>query len=157
MAQQPALIALCNGRDADSTLLTPHPLEAARLLACSVEQIQADRVAAAKKLARRFSSVVILKGSGSIIARPDGHVVINPTGNPGLATGGSGDVLAGACGALFAQHHDIWASALGATYLHGAAADSLVQQGIGPVGLTPSELIVAMRTCINQHSQQVQD
>jgi len=154
MAQQPALIALCNGRDADSTLLTPHPLEAARLLACSVEQIQADRVAAAKKLARRFSSVVILKGSGSIIARPDGHVVINPTGNPGLATGGSGDVLAGACGAMLAQHHTLWPAALGATYLHGAAADSLVLQGIGPVGLTPSELIVAMRTHINEHCQQ---
>ena len=149
MAQQPALIALCNGRDPDSTLLTPHPLEAARLLACSVEQVQADRVAAARKLARRFSATVILKGSGSIIAQPDGRVVINPNGNPGLATGGTGDVLAGACGALLAQHRDIWQAALGATYLHGAAADSLVEHGVGPVGLTPGELIVAMRSALN--------
>jgi len=150
MAQQPALVALCNGRDQDSTLLTPHPLEAARLLACSVEQIQTDRVAAARKLARRFSATVILKGSGSIIARTDGSVAINPTGNPGLATGGTGDVLSGACGALIAQHRDIWQAALAATWLHGAAADSLVQLGVGPVGLTPGELIVEMRTLLNE-------
>lgn len=149
IAQQPALMALCNGRDRDSTLLTPHPLEAARLLACSVTQIQSDRVDAARKIARRFSSIVILKGSGSVIAHPDGRTAINPTGNAGLASGGTGDVLAGACGALIAQHGDIWEAALAATYLHGAAADNLVQSGAGPVGLTASEIIHAMRDALN--------
>lgn len=149
MAQQPALIALCNGRDPATTLLTPHPLEAARLLACTVEQIQADRIGAAKKLARRFSSVVILKGSGSIIARPDGHIVINPTGNAALATGGTGDVLSGACGGLIAQHRDVWQAALAATYLHGASADALVARGIGPVGLSAGELIPEIRHQLN--------
>jgi len=150
MAQQPALSALCNGRDPGTTLITPHPLEAARLLACSVDEVQADRIGAAKKLARRFSAVVILKGSGSILTQPKGSIIINPTGNAGLATGGSGDVLAGACGALIAQHKNIWQAALAATYLHGAAADSLVQQGVGPVGLTPGELIVEMRSLLNR-------
>jgi len=149
MAQQPALMALCNGRDQATTLLTPHPLEAARLLGCSVEQVQADRIDAAKKLARRYSSVVILKGSGSIIAQPDGRIVVNPTGNAGLASGGTGDVLAGACGAFIAQHRDIWQAALAATYLHGAAADSLVQRGVGPIGLSASELITEIRNQLN--------
>jgi NAD(P)H-hydrate repair Nnr-like enzyme with NAD(P)H-hydrate dehydratase domain len=93
--------------------------------------------------------VVILKGSGSIIAHPDGRIVINPTGNAGLATGGTGDVLAGACGALIAQHGDIWQAALAATYLHGAAADALVERGVGPVGLTAGEVLHAMRDELN--------
>ncbi|PRC91655.1 NAD(P)H-hydrate dehydratase [Solimicrobium silvestre] len=149
MAQQPALHALCNGRDKLSTLLTPHPLEAARLLGCSVEIIQADRISAAKKLARQYSSVVILKGSGSIIAHPDGNMVINPTGNAGLASGGTGDVLGGVCGALMAQHKNMWQAALAATYLHGTAADSLVALGIGPIGLCASELLVEIRKQLN--------
>ncbi len=149
MAQQPALMSLCNGRDKLTTLLTPHPLEAARLLGCGVEQVQADRIGAAKKLARRYSCVVILKGSGSLIAHPDGQAVINTTGNPALANGGTGDVLAGTCGALIAQHRDIWQATLAAVYLHGAAADSLVQQGAGPVGLTASELILEIREQLN--------
>ncbi|WP_308622175.1 ADP/ATP-dependent (S)-NAD(P)H-hydrate dehydratase [Massilia sp. Se16.2.3] len=85
------------------TILTPHPLEAARLLGSSAAEVQADRLAAARDLARRMQAVVVLKGAGTVLARPDGEVVINPTGNPGLATGGSGDVLAGVCGALLAQ------------------------------------------------------
>ncbi|TFV99454.1 NAD(P)H-hydrate dehydratase, partial [Oxalobacteraceae bacterium OM1] len=84
-------------------LLTPHPLEAARLLATSAVNVQSDRLAAARSLAVRLRSVVVLKGSGTIIARPDGMVAINPTGNPALATAGCGDVLAGICGALLAQ------------------------------------------------------
>jgi len=155
MAQQPALMALCNGRDQATTVLTPHPLEAARLLGCSVELVQADRIDAAKKLARRYSSVVILKGSGTIIAQPDGRIVINPTGNASLATGGTGDVLAGACGAFIAQHRDIWQAALAATYLHGAAADNLVQRGTGPVGLSAGELIVEIRHQLNATSRAI--
>lgn len=131
-------------------LLTPHPLEAARLLGTSAAQVQADRLAAARTLAQRFNAIVILKGSGSVIARPDGEVAINTTGNPALATAGSGDVLAGICGALLAQHWNAWDTALGATWMHGHAADRLVAEGVGPVGLTASELIPAMRATLNQ-------
>lgn len=134
----------------DANLLTPHPLEAARLLATSSEAIQADRLAAARELARRFNAVVILKGSGSVIARPDGCIAINTTGNPALATAGTGDVLAGICGALLAQDWPAWEAALAAAWLHGSAADLLVQQGIGPIGMTAGELIPAVRSILNR-------
>ncbi len=132
------------------TVLTPHPLEAARLLGCSVAAVQSNRLAAARKLAARFNAVVVLKGSGTIIAHPDGTLAINPTGNPALATAGSGDVLAGVCGALLAQQWPAWEAAMGAVWLHGAAADRLVEQGAGPIGLTASELIPAVRALLNE-------
>ena len=126
-------------------LLTPHPLEAARLLGITSAAVQAGRMAAARELAARLHAVVVLKGSGSIIARADGALAINPTGNPGLATAGTGDVLAGLCGSLLAQGWPVWEAALGAVWMHGAAADQLVAQGAGPIGLTASELLPAIR------------
>lgn len=131
------------------SIMTPHPLEAARLLATTSSAVQADRLAAARKLAQQFQAYVILKGSGTVIARPDGYAVINPTGNPGLATGGTGDVLAGLCGALLAQGWPGWEAALAAAWLHGRAADALVDQGTGPIGLTASELIPSVRDILN--------
>jgi len=131
------------------TILTPHPLEAARLLAVSAGVIQADRLTAARQLAARLQAVVILKGSGSVIARPDGLAAVNTSGNPALASAGTGDVLAGVCGALLAQHLPPWEAALAAVWLHGHAADNLVSNGIGPVGLSAGELIPAIRTALN--------
>jgi hydroxyethylthiazole kinase-like uncharacterized protein yjeF len=133
-----------------AAILTPHPLEAARLLGVTAAVVQADRLAAARELAARFGAVVVLKGSGSVIAGVDGMALINPTGNPGLATGGSGDVLAGVCASLLAQGWPAWEAALGAVWMHGAAADQLVAAGSGPVGLTAGELPVAIRAVFNQ-------
>ena len=133
-----------------SSLLTPHPLEAARLRGCRSETVQSDRLATALALATQYQSVVILKGSGSVIAHPDGRMIINPTGNPALATAGSGDVLAGLCGALLAQGWPNWEAALAATWLHGAAADRLVAHGNGPIGLTASGLMPAIRAALNE-------
>lgn len=130
-------------------LMTPHPLEAARLLSKSSEAVQADRLHAATNLAQRWQAVTILKGSGTIIAHPDGRLVINATGNPGLATAGSGDVLAGLCGALLAQHWPLWEASLAAVWLHGKAADQLAEAGIGPAGMLASELIDAIRSALN--------
>ncbi|HEV7617783.1 MAG TPA: ADP/ATP-dependent (S)-NAD(P)H-hydrate dehydratase, partial [Burkholderiaceae bacterium] len=118
--------------------------------AMSGAEIQADRLAAARELARRFGATIVLKGSGTVIARPGGDIVVNPTGNPALATAGTGDVLAGICGALLAQHWPMWEAALAAVWLHGSAADRLVEQGVGPVGLTAGELIPCVRTTLNQ-------
>lgn len=149
LARQPQLQIQAAQRQ-HAILMTPHPLEAARLLGLSTSEIQADRVTAARKLACRFNAVVVLKGAGSIIARPDGAVAVNPTGNPALATAGSGDVLSGICGALLAQGWPQWEAALAATWLHGRAADQLVEQGMGPVGLTAGELIPEVRLLLNQ-------
>ncbi|MNR83696.1 Bifunctional NAD(P)H-hydrate repair enzyme Nnr [compost metagenome] len=133
-----------------ATIITPHPLEAARLLATSTQQIQGNRIAAARALASTFRATTILKGSGTVIAAADGSIVLNTTGNPALATAGSGDVLAGLTGALLAQGCPEWEAALAAVYLHGLAADELVKRGIGPIGLTASELIPEIRSVLNQ-------
>lgn len=130
-------------------VLTPHPGEAAALLQCEVADIQADRITAAKKIAARYQTVTVLKGSGSIIATPDGRWFINSSGNPGLATAGMGDVLAGVIGALIAQGLNTEQATLLGVYLHGQAADTLVAEGIGPTGLTASELIMAIRQQLN--------
>ncbi|MCI4440655.1 NAD(P)H-hydrate dehydratase [Tibeticola sp.] len=106
-----------------ATVLTPHPLEAARLLGTDAHSVQADRIAAARALVAAFGCTVILKGSGSIIAAPDRTPVINTTGNARLATGGTGDVLAGLCGARLAVVPDPFEAAVTAVQEHGAAAD----------------------------------
>ena len=133
-----------------ATLLTPHPLEAARLLEIPIEEIQKDRLDAAKKLATKFQSVVIVKGSGSVIANPDNSLVINTTGNPALATAGTGDVLAGLCGSLLAQQWPVWDAALAAVWIHGHAADCMVNEGLGPIGITAPELVHYLRKSLNQ-------
>ena len=131
-------------------LLTPHPLEAARLLGTDAAHVQADRIGAATQLAQRFNAIVVLKGSGSVVAHTDGRLVINGSGNPALATAGSGDVLAGLCGALLAQQWPAWEAALAAVWLHGTAADDMVAAGTGPVGVTAGELLPWIRTALNR-------
>jgi len=131
------------------TIVTPHPAEAARLAAVKTSDIQANRIEAALKLAQRLNAGVVLKGAGSVLAYADGDWAINGSGNPGLASGGSGDALAGMLGALLAQGvgpDD--AMSLGVC-VHGAAADALVAQGVGPLGLTASELAPAARRLLN--------
>jgi hydroxyethylthiazole kinase-like uncharacterized protein yjeF len=132
-----------------ATVLTPHPGEAARLLHSDVKHIQSDRVAAALEMAMRFNAEVVLKGAGSVCASPNGDWSINATGNPGLASGGTGDVLAGMIGALLCQGLDAPRALRYAVCLHGAAADALVARGVGPTGLAASELIPEARRLLN--------
>jgi NAD(P)H-hydrate repair Nnr-like enzyme with NAD(P)H-hydrate dehydratase domain len=99
-------------------------LEAARLLATTAHQVQADRLAAAQVLAQRFACTVVLKGSGSIVASPQQVPVINPTGNARLASAGTGDVLAGMVGEELASGKTAFDAACQAVYLHGALADA---------------------------------
>jgi ADP-dependent NAD(P)H-hydrate dehydratase / NAD(P)H-hydrate epimerase len=120
-----------------TTILTPHPLEAARLLGFSSAQVQADRLAAAQALADRFGCVVILKGAGSVIAAPGLTPQINASGNAKLATAGTGDVLAGMVGALLAASQDAFQAACTATQRHGLAADDWSTANT----LTASELV----------------
>jgi hydroxyethylthiazole kinase-like uncharacterized protein yjeF len=152
LATDAALQSALAARQA-AVILTPHPLEAARLLRTDIAEVQANRLAAARTMAAHFQAVVVLKGSGTVIAAPDGNAVINTTGNPALATAGTGDVLAGLCGALLAQGWPQWEAALAAVWLHGMAADVLVTEGCGPIGLTAAELIPAIRTALNRMVQ----
>jgi hydroxyethylthiazole kinase-like uncharacterized protein yjeF len=111
------------GRSGWATILTPHPLEAARLLGRPTARVQADRLAAANELAQRFLCVAVLKGSGSIVATPGELPVINSTGNARLATAGTGDVLAGMIAARLASGLPAFAAAQQAVHAHGAVAD----------------------------------
>lgn len=135
LAADEALQRSCLDRAAE-TVLTPHPLEAARLLRTEAACIQADRPGHALALAQRFNALVVLKGAGSVVAAPDGCYSINPTGSPALATAGTGDVLAGMIGALLAQCADARTAVLTAVWLHGAAADDFGAD----IGLAASDI-----------------
>lgn len=134
-------------------ILTPHPTEAARLLERSTSEIQADRLAAAREISQRYRCHVALKGCGTLIFLADGRWFINTTGNPGMATAGMGDVLTGLIIALLAQGWPAEQALLAGVHLHGAAADRLVAEGIGPVGLTAGEVIDAARALFNSWVQ----
>lgn len=125
IAADPALQSLLKARASNSqpTVLTPHPLEAARLLGSSASEIQRNRLAAARELAARFGAIVALKGSGTVIAEPSGIPVINPTGNARLATAGTGDVLAGMVGAALASGLSPMTATCEAVWCHGDLAD----------------------------------
>jgi len=132
------------------TILTPHPLEAARLLGQSVEQIEDNRIGSACKLANDLQCTVILKGAGSVIAAPDGRWAIINSGNAALATGGTGDMLAGLVGALLAQRYPPWEAASMAAWLHGDAADRWSLMHPRLTGLQPGILIDHLIESINQ-------
>jgi hydroxyethylthiazole kinase-like uncharacterized protein yjeF len=139
--------ALANNRRGP-TILTPHPAEAARLLHTTTALVQADRLTAARALAEKFKAEVVLKGAGSVCASPDGTWAVNATGNPGLASGGTGDVLSGLIGALLCQGLAARDALRCGVCLHGASADSLVARGIGPAGITASEVALEARALI---------
>ncbi|HVK54381.1 MAG TPA: NAD(P)H-hydrate dehydratase [Burkholderiales bacterium] len=146
-ADEPLQVALATREH--ETILTPHPAEAARLLGSDTAMVQGNRIAAALELAERFQTMVALKGAGTICATPAGNWFINPTGNPGMASAGTGDVLSGIVGALLAQGLKAEEALTLGVYLHGAAADALVDGGIGPVGLAASEIIEEARRLLN--------
>jgi hydroxyethylthiazole kinase-like uncharacterized protein yjeF len=131
-------------------LLTPHPSEAARLLNCTTQAVQHDRIAAAQRIAAEFNCSVVLKGVGSVCAASDQSWAINTSGNPGMASPGMGDVLSGMLAALLAQGADAKTALHAATYLHGAAADHLLAGGGGPIGLTASAVLDTARALLNQ-------
>lgn len=114
------------------TVLTPHPGELGRLLGMSAAAVQADRLVAARRAAAETGAIVVLKGSRTLIAEPGGDAWVNPTGNPGMATGGSGDVLTGLLAGLIGQREayglDVLDAVLLAVYLHGSAGDLAVEE-----------------------------
>lgn len=131
------------------TLLTPHPAEAARLLACTTAEVQADRIAAARRIARRLQAWVVLKGCGSIVAAPDGAWWINTSGNPAMATAGMGDVLSGLVGTLLAGGWNAGEALMSGVHLHGCAGDHLSATLNIDSGLLADEMSAAARHCFN--------
>lgn len=148
LAQSDDLRQACIRRKAE-TIITPHPAEAARLLATGTAEVQQDRLAATKRLRERYNADVVLKGNGSILVARDGHWFVNTSGNPGMASAGMGDVLSGMLGALLAQGLSGEAAMVLGTHLHGAAADDCVARSMGPNGLTAGEVPDAARRIWN--------
>lgn len=132
-------------RNANLHVLTPHPAEAGRLLGVDAETVQRDRRAAALELVQRFHAWIVLKGCRTLIASPEGQLWENDSGNAALASGGSGDVLAGMLGALLAQRLPPEEALPGGVWLHGAAADSYNDGPVPLIGLRASELAPAVR------------
>jgi NAD(P)H-hydrate epimerase len=122
------------------TVLTPHPGELARLLGVEIAQVLADRVGSVRRAAAAARAVVVLKGHLSLVADPEGRVWVNPTGNPGLATGGSGDVLTGILAALVAQGYESPTAAQLGVFLHGLAGDLAVEAS-GMTALAAGDLL----------------
>lgn len=120
-------------------VVTPHPKEMARLVNSSVAEVQRDRFASALQLAMGRGCVVVLKGAGTVVADPEGTVTVVDAGNPGMATGGTGDVLAGVIGAFLAQGHDPLTSAQLGALLHGCAGDRAAKR-VGEAGMLASDL-----------------
>ncbi len=125
---------------ARSTVLTPHPGELARLLGVATADIVEDRLGSVRRAARQSGAIVILKGHRTLIADPEGGVYVNPTGNPGMATGGSGDVLTGLIGALLAQGLEALAAAQLGAFVHGMAGDSAAAT-VGERSLAAGDLL----------------
>jgi NAD(P)H-hydrate epimerase len=129
--------------------LTPHPGEMARLRATGIDAVQADRIEVARRFAREHGVALALKGAGTVIAGPDGHVAINPTGNPGMAKGGSGDVLTGVVGALLAREVDVVSALRGGCYLHGLAGD-VAARDRGEHAMIASDLIESLPRALRE-------
>jgi len=124
-----------------TVVITPHPGEMMRLTGFTIAEIQSNRIEVARKFAREHELIVVLKGHRTLIAAPDGNVWVNPTGNPGMATGGTGDILTGMVAGLIAQHpqHALEATAL-AVYLHGLAGD-VASESVGESSMVATDLV----------------
>ncbi len=136
-ADEPSLLVGREGRD---LIITPHPGEMARLVGCSVEDLQADRIGIATDFAKRHQLYVVLKGYRTLVVTPDEKVFVNPTGCAGMATGGTGDVLAGMLAAWLGQLLDAEAACRLAVYLHGAGGE-LAEPDHGEVSMTAGDLV----------------
>lgn len=122
------------------TVITPHPGEMARLIGCSIEDVENNREKVALDFAKEYDTVVVLKGHATVVAAPNGELHINPTGNSGMASGGMGDVLTGIIASFIGQGTDPFGAAILGTFLHGFAGDIAAKE-IGKFGLIASDVI----------------
>jgi hydroxyethylthiazole kinase-like uncharacterized protein yjeF len=122
-------------------VITPHPGEMARLVGCTIPEVQKDRLGVARKFASEHEVIVVLKGHRTLVVRPDGEAWVNTTGNPGMATGGTGDILTGMVAGMIAQHaKEPFAAVLAAVHLHGLAGD-VMRERVGEHSLVATDLL----------------
>jgi NAD(P)H-hydrate epimerase len=133
-------LALLKRRKCRSVILTPHLGEFSRLISLSVEDIEKNKIEIARSFARKNDVVLVLKGAPTMIATPNGDVFVNPTGNAGMATAGSGDVLAGIIAALVGQHNTPVQAAINGVYVHGRAGD-IARDEVGEMGMLASDIM----------------
>jgi ADP-dependent NAD(P)H-hydrate dehydratase / NAD(P)H-hydrate epimerase len=127
-----------NGR---TLVITPHPGEMARLMGCTIADVQKDRLGVARQFARQHELIVVLKGHRTLVVQPDGEAWVNTTGNPGMATGGTGDILTGMVAGMIAQHSkNPFAGVLAAVHLHGLAGD-VMREAVGEHSLVATDLL----------------
>src|SRR5439155_15914602 len=129
-------------------VLTPHPGEMARLLGKTTEAVQADRAGSARKAAKEWGAVVVLKGAHTLVAHPDGRLSEDPHEVPALATGGTGDVLSGIIGGLIAQGSEPYSAAVTGVYIH-AAAGRRISERLGDSGLLAGDLLPEIPLVMN--------
>ncbi|MDD4875931.1 MAG: NAD(P)H-hydrate dehydratase [Dehalococcoidales bacterium] len=139
---------------ADNVIITPHAGEMARLMEVSVDEVQSDRVSIAKKAAYDWHKTVVLKGAHTVVAAPDGRSKISSVTNPGLASAGTGDVLAGVIAALLAQGLSLYNAATLGVYLHGEAGE-VVRKKLGDTGMIASDLLPMLPLVIKQLKEKV--
>jgi len=138
-------------------VLTPHPGEMSRLAGISIKAVQADRVNIARSFARYHHLVLVLKGNRTVIGLPDGSLWVNPTGNPGMATGGTGDILTGMTAGVIAQMpKDYTRAAIAAVYLHGLAGDVAAER-MGEHSLVATDLLDGLPEAFRRAAQQATD
>jgi hydroxyethylthiazole kinase-like uncharacterized protein yjeF len=133
----------------DDAILTPHPGEMSRLAEISPDDVQRDRVGLARRMAAEWQKTVVLKGAYTVVASPDGRCRINPMVNPGLASAGTGDVLAGAIAGLRGQGLSPEEAAACGVYLHGEAGE-IVRDRLGDAGMTASDLLPELPVAIKR-------
>ena len=136
LASDPAVLKTAKA----PVIITPHPAEMARLTGGTAKEVNENRAETALDFARKYGVVVVLKGAGTVVASPDGKTLLNTTGNSGMATGGSGDVLAGMCASLLAQGKAPFDCAAASVYLHGLAGD-LAAKRLGKTSMLPRDII----------------
>jgi len=138
-------------------VITPHPGEMARLCDCTTADVQKDRLGVARKFAREHELIVVLKGHRTLTVHPDGEVWVNVTGNPGMATGGTGDILTGMVAGMIAQHPDQpMVATAGAVYLHGLAGDR-VRTDSNEQWMTATDLLLGLKDAIGWAAREAKD
>jgi NAD(P)H-hydrate epimerase len=138
-------------------VITPHPGEMARLAGCSIQEVQQDRLKMARDFAREHQLIVVLKGHRTIVADPDGTAWVNTTGNPGMATGGTGDILTGMVAGLIAQHpKKVLDATVMAVFLHGLTGD-VARENVGEESLVATDLVRFLPEAFRRARQSLAD